>query len=343
MGFRLRKSITLVPGVRMTFSKTGIGYSVGVKGYRVTKRADGRTQRTVSLPGTGMSYVSTSGSASHSGPHSPSRGATKRAVPRRSPLPAPPAPRPAKPGFFAPRGEKDLYRAVQTRDVAAMERVTQTDPDLALAAATISGVLKLSAGDRSRAKTLLGWVFETGRDPAVDPFITKYVMFHFRLEIVVGVVAELGLDRASIGLALAELHQSDGELDEAIDIVEQLEPTTFTALSLAELYAQATRYDDIIEITSDVQNHDDATALLCVFRGIALREKDLPDAAREAFAEALASRKRAPVIRHRALLERARTYEAEGKRALARKDLERILGEDSHYDGLAEELQALAG
>ncbi len=232
---------------------------------------------------------------------------------------------------------------MQTRDVAAMERITQTHPELALAAATISGILKLSTGDRPRAKTLLAWVFATGRDPAADPFITKYVVFQFRLEVVVGAIADLGLDRASIGLALAELHQSDGELDEAIDIVEHLEPTTFTALSLAELYAQAERYDEIVDITSDVQNHDDATALLCVFRGIALREKGLTDAAREAFAEALASRKRAPVIRHRALLERARTYEAEGKRALARKDLERILAEDSHYEGLAEELQALGG
>ncbi len=333
MGFRLRKSITLVPGVRMTFSKSGIGYSVGVKGYRVTKRADGRTQRTVSVPGTGMSYVTTHGSAS--------RAASRRTLPGRSPLPAPPAPRPVRPGMFAPRAEKDLYRAVQTRDVAAMERITQDEPSLALAAATISGVLKLSSGDRARAKTLLAWVFASGKDPAADPFITKYVSFHFRLEIVAGAIADLGLDRDSVGLALAELHELDGELDDAINVVEALEPTTYTALSLAELYARAARYDEIVEITSGVENRDDATALLCVFRGIALREQGLPDASREAFAEALTSRKRAPVIRHRALLERARTYEAEGKRALARRDLERILGEDSHYEGLAEELQAL--
>jgi tetratricopeptide (TPR) repeat protein len=317
----------------MTFSKTGIGYSVGVKGYRVTQRADGRAQQTFSVPGTGISYVTTRGSGRRVSP--------RRAVPRRSPPPPPPAPRLPKPGLFAPRADKDLYRAVQTRDVATMERITQSEPRLALAAATITGVLKVSAGDRSRARTLLEWVFDTEKDPAFDPFIAKYVSFHFRLEVVAGAVAELGLDRASVGLALAEMYQADGALDEAIDVVEQLEPTAFTALSLAELYSLAARYDDIVEVTSGVENHDDATALLCVLRGVAFREKGLFDAAREAFAEALASRKRAPVIRHRALLERARTYEAEGKRALARKDLERILGEDSHYDGLAEELHSL--
>jgi hypothetical protein len=40
-------------------------------------------------------------------------------------------------------------------------------------------------------------------------------------------------------------------------------------------------------------------------------------------------------------MERGRTYEAEGKRAMARKDLERIMAEDSTYEGLAEALANL--
>ena len=58
MGLRFRKSIRIFPGVRINLSKTGIGASVGFKGFRITKRADGKVQRTVSLPGTGISYVS---------------------------------------------------------------------------------------------------------------------------------------------------------------------------------------------------------------------------------------------------------------------------------------------
>lgn len=60
MGFRFRKSFKLGP-FRLTASKSGISYSVGVKGARVTKRADGKTQTTLSIPGTGISHVSTSG------------------------------------------------------------------------------------------------------------------------------------------------------------------------------------------------------------------------------------------------------------------------------------------
>ena len=49
--------------LRFTLSKSGIGMSAGVRGFRYTKRADGRTQTAYGIPGTGLSYVSTSGKA----------------------------------------------------------------------------------------------------------------------------------------------------------------------------------------------------------------------------------------------------------------------------------------
>ncbi|WP_260483819.1 DUF4236 domain-containing protein [Listeria farberi] len=41
MGIRLRKSINLGGGFRVNVSKSGIGYSWGVKGARVTKKLTG--------------------------------------------------------------------------------------------------------------------------------------------------------------------------------------------------------------------------------------------------------------------------------------------------------------
>lgn len=43
-----------------------------------------------------------------------------------------------------------------------------------------------------------------------------------------------------------------------------------------------------------------------------------------------------------ALSERARTYVAENKKAMARKDLERILAENAEYEGIQERLRKLA-
>ena len=57
MGLRFRKSINLPFGFRINLSKSGVGFSWGVKGARITRTAKGKTQATVSLPGTGISYT----------------------------------------------------------------------------------------------------------------------------------------------------------------------------------------------------------------------------------------------------------------------------------------------
>ena len=57
MGFRFRKSFKAGP-FRATISKSGISTSFGVKGARITKKANGNTMSTVGIPGTGLSYVS---------------------------------------------------------------------------------------------------------------------------------------------------------------------------------------------------------------------------------------------------------------------------------------------
>lgn len=56
MGLRVRKTKKLGPA-RVTLSKSGIGYSVGTKGFRVTQKANGGTRTTASIPGTGISSV----------------------------------------------------------------------------------------------------------------------------------------------------------------------------------------------------------------------------------------------------------------------------------------------
>ena len=56
MGLRFRKSKNFGP-FRVNLSKSGIGYSAGVKGFRVTKKARGGMRTTASIPGTGISSV----------------------------------------------------------------------------------------------------------------------------------------------------------------------------------------------------------------------------------------------------------------------------------------------
>jgi hypothetical protein len=56
MGFRFRRSIKILPGIRLNFGKRGVSTSIGVRGAHVTFGKTG-TRTTVGLPGSGISYT----------------------------------------------------------------------------------------------------------------------------------------------------------------------------------------------------------------------------------------------------------------------------------------------
>lgn len=55
MGFTYRKSINLGP-FRVNLSKSGVGYSVGGRGFRVGTTPRGKKYTSFSIPGTGVGY-----------------------------------------------------------------------------------------------------------------------------------------------------------------------------------------------------------------------------------------------------------------------------------------------
>ena len=57
MGFRFRKGLSLLPGVRLNFSKSGASLSLGGRGMSVNLSPSG-VRTTVGVPGSGMSYRS---------------------------------------------------------------------------------------------------------------------------------------------------------------------------------------------------------------------------------------------------------------------------------------------
>ena len=56
MGLRFRKSIKIVPGIRVNFGKKSTGVSFGAKGARASFNSKGRVTRSVGIPGTGLYY-----------------------------------------------------------------------------------------------------------------------------------------------------------------------------------------------------------------------------------------------------------------------------------------------
>ena len=56
MTFRFRRSLTLIPGVRINFSKSTPSISIGPRGAQMTFGRDG-TRTTLGIPGSGLSWT----------------------------------------------------------------------------------------------------------------------------------------------------------------------------------------------------------------------------------------------------------------------------------------------
>ena len=56
MGLRFRKIFSILPGVRLNVSKSGVSTSLGGHGATVNVGTSGKRTVTVGIPGTGLSY-----------------------------------------------------------------------------------------------------------------------------------------------------------------------------------------------------------------------------------------------------------------------------------------------
>lgn len=59
MGYRFRKSKTILPGVKISTTGKSASVSFGGKYGRITLNSKGKVTKTARLPGTGISHVST--------------------------------------------------------------------------------------------------------------------------------------------------------------------------------------------------------------------------------------------------------------------------------------------
>jgi len=74
---RFRRSIRLGPGVRLNVNKRSIGISAGVRGARASINSDGRSTRSIGIPGSGLSYRDQTGPRSR---RVPTRRTTRHGI-----------------------------------------------------------------------------------------------------------------------------------------------------------------------------------------------------------------------------------------------------------------------
>ncbi len=242
-----------------------------------------------------------------------------------------------KPGVRAPRWEKELHKLVLAGRLDQLALFGLTYPEVASLVTSLDALIAFATVDTARALPLVWRAWGSGEQLEREPFVRKYLgSSTVTIALGAGVSASLPLSRDAVGLALVELERAEGDLDEAIRVAEALDPSAVAAVPLADLYMEARRWRDVVNLTDAVTNVDDATALLLTWRGSALRQLGLVSPARDALKEALKSRTRDAIIQRRAMVERARCSIDEGKTDEARRDLVRVKTKDPTHPGIQE-------
>ena len=307
MGFKRSTSFQMVPGVRVRVSTSG----VSVNGRRVT----------------GSSGSGRSSTRARSAPQ-----------PRYTP-PPPSAP---KPGWLSSSEEKSLFAAVVERKAMDVDDTVRFHPNFAKVAHALLGLRMLEAGQLDRAADYLQYAISAPGDIVHHPFVQKYLPdFDYELSIYDGISASLPMGDTLLRLAGAEALQALGRLQEAAQLVEDAMPSAPAALSLADLYGETGRWDEVVELTDGLTVQDELTAGLALLRGEAQMNLANYTAAKECIKSLTTSRKLGDDIRHAALALRAEIQAAEGAFGRARADLEKILAENSRYPGLKDALADL--
>jgi hypothetical protein len=210
VGVRISKSFKVAPGVRVRVNTKSTSVSFGGKGMRYTVNSKGRRTATARVPGTGVSVqqvcgTRTSAPRQHANP------------PLQNVVAAQTAP---KPGLFAPKGEKRLYKILAAnlgpaQWAARCEQVAEKFPDQRIAAATLAGLFSLTENP-SVAIRALGYVVDSGVEIADDPFLRRYSPVKaYAMDAGADLKEYVPLNSALIVGWLATVHLVAGHLDQA--------------------------------------------------------------------------------------------------------------------------------
>jgi tetratricopeptide (TPR) repeat protein len=343
MSLRFRRSMKLLPGVRLNFNKDSVGMSFGVPGARYTINSKGRQTVSTGIPGTGLYNVETISSGRSSRKVEEQEDTWSRTAPSKV----------VRPGLFAKKAEKELYQFIL--DVYVDKKL---DPDAAVnrAAELRSQYEEIRYGleliSFAQGITVDKWedkAIEWGEDLwknrqliFSDRYVQKYLsLLRMMVTISSGIATNLHYDEQTLGFIWAEVLQDLKKYDEAFNVLSEMDPDQMVAISIADIEIGKGDFDGAIDTTEDIDVVDDATAMLMVLRGAAFRGKKMYEAAVECFKRALKYKEIPEILEHRALFERGITYAAMGKKALAVKDLEKILVDDPDYPEVEKKLEEI--
>lgn len=331
MSIRFQRRIKLLPGLRLNISKSSLGLSLGVPGARASINTRGEIYTSAGIPGSGLYSIERINLKNR-------KRSRKKIQPGELAEQIPP------PTIFSAPKTRALYRALQDGSLEALLKVAEKYPSIALIAEAhaLPKYLMGTSRDLTMLTALAEKLWQRKSEFATDRLFYRYAQgAEITLTVAPGVQIPMAYGLIPMGLIYVELLQLNQDYEKALEIAESLPPNQATALAVCESELQLSRWEGVIETTEEIENIDDATALLLVYRAIALRELGHLDAAIESLRRARSSKKRHEDVLNKALYERALIYQKLGKITQAKKDLEKIIATDFDFPGAAELLGVL--
>jgi tetratricopeptide (TPR) repeat protein len=342
-GLRFRKSINLLPGVRLNISKSGASVSVGPRGAHITSGPRG-TFFNLDLPGSGLSYRKKI---------EPEGGASPKKATSKNGQNQPETPEQLNLGFWqqltVPDDEKALvegFKALSEGDEARALENAQTVahiPD----GAFVAGFLLFKRGEFERAMNAFQMALQ--KPDELGKIAAKYGLdLSVSLPITEDISATIEPNLDSVQLALAECQQQLGLIDAALENLRQLyrlyPEDVLVRLSLAELLSDTYPDDpqvqrEIVQLAENAHNESAVHAALMYYRARALRKLGLLDGAMDTLTKALKRKAGYPDDLLLALnYERALIYDLTGEKEKAHAEFEKIYAESPSYEDVAARL-----
>ncbi len=335
MGFGFRKSINLGGGVRLNFSKKGVGISAGVKGLRAGIGPSGARMR-ASIPGTGIYHEERLGTKNKGKKINEKTSSASTQQQQHINL-----------GFFQKLGTPQE----EVSFIDGVNLILSDDKNAALPKFQDAVNKNTSFADAYFCMALItdGKQQLDAINAAIDnkktygKFFQKYKVFlGTTLSITDELKVQITNDNLGLILLAAEIYQENDLHNDAIKLLEDSDYTNDQAviLSLGELFYDAGKYEDSIRMLQQLENNDSVGTTALLYQGLAFREIQRFDASIEVLKSALKRKKgRSDDLLLEARYQLAYTYETAGDIKKAQKEYEKILTDRLDYKDVNERIK----